>query len=395
MPNRSFAVYCRECGGALPDSASDWPVFKGSSQAIGVNRFVISARVSELSIEEMGAFQLPDRCKALLMYEDHLFAISQSGEVKIIDVSQEPVKERISFNAGGNIYAVPALHQGSLYVGTEKSLQAYSLGHLFPQAPSARPRWELPLSGTPIRSLVPVENRLFLMLACPDRRHQIHVVNDIQTDPPEPPIKVYAGSHLSSMAGHFMAKSKKIYFLSDEGAGRIKLHFMEHAAGSNPERVSLPLKRPPSEFRKQIPIAVIGAKIFTVFRKEETLYRLDANSGEIDSLICKNVKNFAMASISDPVVINSRGLFLKRMNQQIDLEDGQTIKGSPLVLKDCAVALGMGDGNIRLYDIRNPGSFKICEVSDRPTDQITTMAAVKDIIAAGNDKGVVKIYRLR
>lgn len=210
--NRVFAVHCRECGTPLPDSDADWPMFKQSAQGLGVNRFVITKKFPEIRPEHEENFRLPDRCKSLLVYDNYLFAISQGGEVKVVDISQVPFKELTSFNVGGKVYSVPALNHGSLYIGAEKSLQAYSLGKLFSDTSAVEPRWTVPVNATPIRSLLPVENRLLFTLAYPDRHHEICMISDIETDHPGSPATLHSGSHLSSMAAHFTAKNKKVYF---------------------------------------------------------------------------------------------------------------------------------------------------------------------------------------
>ena len=391
-PNRSFAIYCRECGTPLPDSDTDWPIFKQSPQRLGVNRFVITRKFSKVKPKHEEHLRLPGRCRSLLVYDNYLFAISQGGEVKVVDISQVPFRELTSFNTGGNVYSVPALNHGSLYIGTEKSLHAYSLGNLFSGNSSVEPRWTVPVSATPVQSLLPVENRLLFTLAYPDRYRGICMISNIETAHPEPPAEIYKGSHLSSMAGHFTARNKKVYFLSVNGSEEVELHCIDNTSGS--ELVTLPVKKAPSKFRKIIPIAIIGASIFVVFRKEETLCRVDTATGEINALICKNVKDFVMAGINEPIVNNSRGLFFKRINRQAELEDGQTIRGNPLVLKDFALVVGMGDGNVHLYDIRKPEIPVVWDVSEQPTEKITALAASKNIIMAGNDKGLVKICRL-
>ena len=186
---------------------------------------------------------------------------------------------------------------------------------------------------------------------------------------------------------------KKVYFLSEDQIG-LRLHLTDYSKNSGAEAVSLMVKGAPSPFRERVPIAVIGARIFLVFRKEETLCRLDANTGEVDRQFCKNIREFAMAGINDPVATISEGLFFQRINKKVDIGNNQTIKGSPLILKDCAVVVGMRDGNVHLYDLHNPALPLIWSVSEHSDEEITVLAASQNIIAAGNDKGRVRVCRL-
>jgi len=392
-PNRAFAVYCCECGKLLPESDADWPAFKGGWQRLGLNRFVLNRRIPELGTGEMGGIQLSDPCKSLLICDRHLFAISQSGEIKVADISQNHIREVTSFHAGGNIYAMPVIERGSLYMAAEKELLAYSLGNMFSQKAPVSPRWEISSDGTPIRELLAFQNRLFFTLTYPDRHHEIHALDSIRSVQPKPPEKLCAGPRLSSIAGHYTEKVKKVYFLSEDQIG-LRLHLTDYSKNSGAEAVSLMVKGAPSPFRERVPIAVIGARIFLVFRKEETLCRLDANTGEVDRQFCKNIREFAMAGINDPVATISEGLFFQRINKKVDIGNNQTIKGSPLILKDCAVVVGMRDGNVHLYDLHNPALPLIWSVSEHSDEEITVLAASQNIIAAGNDKGRVRVCRL-
>ncbi len=391
-PNRSFAMYCCNCGGQLPEADTNWPMLKGGPQKLGLNRFMIPRGFSDLNIEEIATLRMSDGCRSLLIYDNYLFSFSQGGEVRITDISQTPVKELDSFNVGGNIYSIPALANGSLYVGTEKHLQAYSLGNLLSEKSPVAPRWDIPVTGTPVRSLLPVENRLFFTIADQETGHEIQMVDNIKLANPTPPETLFRGTHLSWIAGSITPNSKRIYFLSSSNGTMV--HVIDLMSGSKPELKSVQVKRASSKFKRRVPIAVMGVKIFAVFRGQDTLCRLDAGTGEIDRQFCKNVREFVMEGVNEPVAAKSKGLFIKKINQDVPLVSGQTIRGWPIILKGCAVASGMQDGTVLLHDIRNPALPRIWPVSEHPNEPVTAMASSKNIIAAGNTEGLVKLCRL-
>lgn len=395
-PNRAFTVYCRDCGEPLADSEANWPMLNGGPRQLGSSRFAINAKLESFKVEELGAFSLSGWCQSLLFYDNYLFAFSKNGDVKVIDISQDTIRELAHFNVGAKIYSYPAIENGSLYVGSENHVHAYTLAHLFAAKESFEPRWELAMPGTPIKALIPTLNRLFCTLTFPDRRYEIAVVEKTDGISPSKPESLYKGMHLSSLAGNFVGKSKKVYFLSQE-AGDMILHCVDYGQGQelSPEIKKTPVKGASSKFRKRIPIAVMGARLYFVFQNRNELCCLDAYTGEIISHLHKNVKEFVMAGINAPVAADATGLFIKKINKHIPFNTGTAIKGSPLILKNCAVVLGMQDGSVHFYDLTAPGLAQIWRVSDGPDEHITALAASKKIIAAGNKRGLVKICKLR
>lgn len=101
-----------------------------------------------------------------------------------------------------------------------------------------------------------------------------------------------------------------------------------------------------------------------------------------------------MAGINDPIISTSNGLLFHRINKTAELGEGEAIRGAPLILKDCAAAVGMRGGTVRLYDIHDPALPLIWSISENPEEPITALAASENILAAGNDKGLVKLCRL-
>ncbi|MCP4107908.1 MAG: zinc ribbon domain-containing protein [Desulfobacteraceae bacterium] len=398
-PNRVMAVYCRECGKKLLNSDMKWPVYRGSSQRLGVSRFTLNPANTNIRIKEKGNFYLPDKCKSLLMDESYLYAFSIDGHIKIIDIFQKPPRESVSFNVGGPFSSEPALCNGSLYVGTGQGLQAYSLGILLSGRPLTKPRWEVPVAGI-VREMLPVEirnenstkNRLLFTIKINNNRDELHAVDNIQSSKPDS-FKVIDQGRLSSIAifsSKDKTKGKKVYFLSRH-QGNINLNRIDYSKHADSEKEPITIEGAPSEFKTLLPIAVIGARIFAVFTEKDTLCRLDADTGRCNQ-IAKNVKYFALPAIKYPVVVDSEGLFLPSKDRKAKIEKGQSVTCDPLILEDYAVVLGMRDGTIRLYDIHSPGLPFQQRVSEMSNQKITALAASGDIMAVGNDAGLVKTF---
>ena len=72
----------------------------------------------------------------------------------------------------------------------------------------------------------------------------------------------------------------------------------------------------------------------------------------------------------------------------------RVVKGSPVLVQGRAAVLGMQDGRLRIYDLRRVPSH---DVRRLPGDgeAISAIAAFDSSIAAGNARGVVKVFEIR
>lgn len=166
--NRSFANYCRFCGEKLPGSNMYWTGFKGTPQRTGLNRSIVPNSPPDLNIRELKSIRFPGRCRSILADDGYLVAVSDGGTVKIVNLNQLDT-EPYTFVTDGNIYAEPALHNGTLYLGRVKSpdhekgsIYAYTLGGVSLSTPEVNLRWDMDLKGTPVQALLPFDDRLYL-----------------------------------------------------------------------------------------------------------------------------------------------------------------------------------------------------------------------------------------
>ncbi|NIM12929.1 MAG: hypothetical protein GTO45_12450 [Candidatus Aminicenantes bacterium] len=72
---------------------------------------------------------------------------------------------------------------------------------------------------------------------------------------------------------------------------------------------------------------------------------------------------------------------------------GESIISGPVVLRDRAAVVGMRDGKIRFYKLN---SLSVQDESPvfGSNEKVQTLAAFKDMIAASNHKGKVKLLKI-
>ena len=394
--NRIYSVYCRNCGEILPDDQNNWLMAKGGYSKSGLNHFDIGFSINDLSDlkkHEISKFYLSGPCKSILIYENFLFAISLKGEIQIFEIFDDSLNKKISFNAGDVIYSEAAIANGSLYVGTKDYLHAYSLCKLLANEPSSEPRWQQGVTGTPIKSLIPINDTLYFNLIFDDKHQEIHALTNIKDNLPDVNV-IHEGPYLSSIAANIYPKIQKIFFFSCINKNSV-LHVIDQKKNFD-EVIDIPLKKANSKFNDKIPVSVLGTKVFVVFEGKNMLCQIDSKTGFVDKTFAYNIKEYAMASITDPVIVNSKGLLLARSDFEIDMtSERQQVKGAPLILNNRGIVVGMDKSSVvRIYDILNPTYPKSWVISDNNPNNITAIASSKNIIAAGDQKGTVRISKL-
>jgi hypothetical protein len=239
--------------------------------------------------------------------------------------------------------------------------------------------------------LLAFENRLYLNVAHPDGQREIQVLDDADRDKPGEARVVHAGRRLGWLAAN--PPSRRVFFLSEED-GALAVHSVDHAASSHPEVVSRPVPRAPRPFADHVPIAVMGAKLFAVLGEEDKLCRIDAHDGVFDLVVREDTKSFSLSGIRDGVLVGTAGPIFLSFNVVETLNPMERIKGSPVILKDCAAVVGMQGGRIRVYDLLNPPVHQELRLSNDPLEEVTALASFRNYIAAGNLKGTVKVFEL-
>jgi hypothetical protein len=350
-----------------------------------------------LDIEELISIDFSSGCRSILVDDGYLAAASEDGSVKILDLNRLEM-EPYTFSTGGKIFAEPALHNGTLYIGNVRDKDmgkggvcAYTMGGISFEQPEVKLRWDMDLNGNPVQAVLPFDDRIYLNIGYMDGHREIHVIDNIKGSKPKTPKCVYSGVRSSTLAAD--PPTKRVLFLSEE-RNQLFINVFEHSNGAAPEMVSIPVKDAPLDFLEHVPIAVLGAKIFAVFGDNtRDLCRLDAHKSSFDTKITGRVRNFALAGMNKQFITNSTGVFSTAGNIQEDLIRGESIVSGPIVLRDKAAVVGMRNGKIRFYKLNalsRQNEFPVFEANDR----VQTLAAFKDMIAAGNHKGKVKLLKI-
>jgi hypothetical protein len=337
--------------------------------------------------------QLGDTCRSLLGYDRHLIAVAQNGTIEIGD--PEGWAPSVRLKADGPISCEPCVEQGILYLGSPGRLTAYSLGALTLAVPRLAPLWQLPLSGTPIHSLTCLGNRLYITVVAQGRR-EVQVVENLERTPPLAPRTLHASSKVSWVAGD-PANQQAVFFSQEDDD--LYLHTVQPAMART-EINSASLSRVPIPFAEQIPITLLGGKIFGVFGDEDKLCRIDAFSGEFEQSLGPDVKLFSLGRDrdrgwdGDGVQIDTGGISFLRTGQRVSLAPlERVVKGSPVLLPGRAAAIGLQDGQLRIYDLHRLPLYDVRRLSG-DGEALTALVSFHSYIAAGNIKGDIRVYEV-
>ncbi len=394
--NRAFANFCRSCQASLSTGRGNWLSYKGGSRRLGLNNSQPSGgeplHWENLEIRETSLkLQLGDSCRSLLGYDRHIIAISQNGTIEVGDPLRATADHRMK--ADGPVSCEPCIERGILYLGSPGRLTAYSLGGLGLAKPRLTPLWQLPLTGTPIQALAALDDRLYLTVFHPEGRKEVQVVEDLKRTPPRAGRVLHASARLSWVAADPV--SKQVVFFSQEGK-ETHLHTVSQAG--KPEMTSRPVLLPP--FAEQLPIALLGGKVFGVFGEDEKLCRVDVRTASFEQGLDTDTKLFSLSQEGeqdwdgDGVRVQTTGVaFLRSGVTDSFTPLDRVAKGSPIILQGSSAVLAMQDGRIRVYDLLRPPRHEVRRLTD-DGEPITALASFQNFVAAGNAKGIVKVLEL-
>ena len=396
--NRAFANFCRSCGAELATAQGNWTSYKGGPQRLGLLSSLPgreAARGGSLEVREKGVqIQLGEPCRSLLGYDRHLIAISQGGSIEVCD--PELPASGLRLKTDGPVSCEPCIDRGVLYLGTPGRLTAWSLGSLSLESPRLAPLWTLSLSGTPVQALTALGNRLYVTVFRQDGRKEVQVIDGLERNPPPAPRTLHVGQRLSWIAAD--PETRQAVFLSQEEED-VRLCTVTHADG----RADLEIRELsgiPQPFAEQVPIALLGGKIFGVFGDEEKLCRIDARTGEFEQSLGTDTKLFSLGRgrdrgwDGDGVQVGTNSVTFLRA----DFKDPfspleRVVKGSPVLVQGRAAVLGMQDGRLRIYDLRRVPRHDVKRLTG-DGEAISALAAFDGYIAAGNAKGIVKVFEV-
>jgi hypothetical protein len=376
--NRSFSNFCRGCGTALPPASANWLGYKGGSRRTGVNDASIApgcvTRPTSLRL------RLGDECRSILGYDSHIVAVSLNGVVEIAD----PVRAKsvCRFQSQGPITAEPCIDDGVLYLATRGQVTAYALTPMSLETPRIRPLWQVAVNGTPVQALTPVGERLFVTVASAAWR-EVHVIEQQRT-------QLLHGATSVSWIAADTANSRAV-FLSEQD-GRVQLHVVRD------EMTTFPISL---QSIGEHPIALLGDTLFGTFGDARRLYRIDATTGGIEELLGEDTQLFALTHDGEEwdrnsVSIDSGGiLFSRSMVRDSFAPHERPWRGSPVIVQDCAAAVGMQeDGRVLIYDLAARPQHEIWRLGENGAAPITALASFDSFIAAGNKDGVVEVREL-
>jgi hypothetical protein len=375
--NRAFAIYCRGCGAALPPSGAHWTGYRGGSRRLGVN----DANLDSDCITRPTGLQLRlgDSCRSLLGDDGHVVAVSLSGVVEIADPMR--AKSVCRFQAQGPITAEPCISGGVLYLATRGQVSAYALAAMTMETPRVRPLWHVPLAGTPIQALTPVGDRLYVTVATADWR-EVHIIEG------QAARLLYGAPKLSWLAAD--PTSAQAVFLSEE-RGFVQVHVVGSELATRPV---------PLQAIAEHPIAFLGGAIFGIFGDAHRLYRIDAATGEVEEPLEEDTQFFALTHDGDDwnrdsVRIDSSGIVFSRSGvRDAFAPHERAVRGSPVIVEGCAVAVGMEDGRVLIYHAAHLPHHEIWRLGENSGAAITALAAFDSYLAAGNKDGIVEVRAL-
>ena len=386
--NRAFANFCRLCGRALPDPANEWPMFKGGAQRLGLNRWP-QARRDQGGIEEVLELRLDGACRSLLASDRHLVAVSQEGGIEVVDVARGAATS-VRARADGPVSAEPCVSRGTLFVPVSGRVTAFPLGGLHLATPRLEQRWEVRLPGIPVHALLPFEGLLYLEVLVPDGSREVYTIGNLESEQPGEPRRLLAASRVSWLAAN--PPSRQVFWLTEED-GVLRVHCHDHSAADGPVLTTRPVSGAPLPMAVSVPVAVLGAKLFAVLGDGDTLCRLDVRDGVLDLTLRPDVRAFALAGLRDGLLVEGRGLHFLAAQHTEQLPPLVRVKGSPVILQDRAAAIGLQDGRVRLYDLHSLPLHDEFRVSP-DADEISALISFRRFVAAGDDKGVVKVVAL-
>ncbi|MEO8382697.1 MAG: hypothetical protein ABI779_23770 [Acidobacteriota bacterium] len=373
--NRAFANHCRGCAIVLQPSNSNWSGYKGGSRRLGASAPGIGTdcltRLIDLRL------RLGDSCRGLLGHDGHVVAVSLNGVVEIADPTR--ARSVCRFQVQGPMTAEPCIQSGVLHLATRGQVSAYALASITLETPRVQPLWQVELNGTPIQALTPAGNRLYVTVATPDGR-EIHVIEDHQAR------LLYSAPKVSWVAAD--PATTQAVFLSETN-GVVQMHLAGDGLTSHP----LPLHSLGDH-----PIALLGDTVFGVFGDTQRLYRLDARTGTIQEPLEEDTQLFALTNDGDTwdrdsVCIDTRGIvFARRRVRDSFAPYERATRGSPVIVQDSAVAVGMEDGRVLIYDLARLPHHDVWRLGDTP---ITALASFDSYIVAGNKDGLVEVRELQ
>jgi hypothetical protein len=233
-------------------------------------------------------------------------------------------------------------------------------------------------------------NRLFVTSAHGHDRRSVLVLEGIDKLKEAPQAReVYSAGKLSTLAAE--PRTQQVFFLSEEMGG-LRVHVVDlrnAALGFASHAVPNPLV----PLADHVPIAVMGAKIFGVFGYEDELCRIDLDANLASTSMREDAKRFSFNRYGQWVQVETTGIAFPHLRVQDELSHMERVRVQPVVVRDCAAAVGLVDGRILVYDLKSPPYHWDLRLSSQG-HEITALSSFGRYLAAGDAAGNVKVFRL-
>ena len=148
------------------------------------------------------------------------------------------------------------------------------------------------------------------------------------------------------------------------------------------------------------PIAFLGGAIFGIFGEERRLFRINASSGAVEEALEEDTHFFSLTLDGDDwdrnsVRIDNSGIVFSHAGiRDAFAPQERAVRGSPLIVPGCIVAVGMEDGRVLIYDSGHLPHHEIWRLGGDSDSSISALATFDSFLAAGNKDGLVEVRAL-
>ncbi len=392
---RLFASYCHVCGRLLLSREKDWLTFKGSPGRLGTSRFKLGWTLSQLDdvnpLQRLNRFLINGPCSSLLTHDAHLFALSVTGSLAVLPLA-EGVELKSSpwlFELGAPVSTEPTIHRGSYYVAAGHRLFAFTLSDAAVSGMARR--WAFNFGkSVPVCSILAVDDSLYVTLAHDPQYKTGSMVRLDGVSGKEPPkaVVLHNGYMPSSAAG--TSDGKEVLFLAadtkDVYCGIVAHHGKE--AVLRWRRVD----NPPSPVDPVHPIAARSGKIFAIFKRGQSLCRIDAESAKFDEMIVQNARRFSLSANGNVLAVTPSDIVMPTRNLIKALPPGHNVVSQPFILGDVVAVMGLGGGDVWMLDMSTMTRSMMWRVPGA-SGGITVLAPYGDLLVIGDEKGAVTFAR--
>jgi hypothetical protein len=344
---------------------------------------------AELELKPVLRHRLNGPCRSLLFYEGLLLTTAADGETTAFDVPTWRLFRQ--WRAGSEVIQTGACASGFLWVPGAEQVTLTPLASLEPDSdPNVVYSDRLP--GQIVQPPLALGTSLFLILE-ESAGHSMLVTlrvdmtgNGVRLSAPE---VLHRGETLSAPLLS-SAEPDMVLFLDEVSSGlRLCRVRREGGGGILPQ----PIVDAPAGLSPETPPASIGNLLYAVFTEERRLCRIDLKRSRWDGELASDVRSFALAGKQDGVVLQSSGVQLLSRKNEETISD--PIVGPPLIWRDLAVVLGLGDGRVRLHSWENLPRQTDVRVSHNAFAAISALAAFENFLAVGTEDGVLAVFRLK